>query len=99
MQSRGSRADHDRNSGQACTAANHFLVQDGIYDALVAFAARIAAPKVGPGFDAGVTIGPLIDDRAVAKIDTLVNDAVSRGGRIVSGGGPHGLAARSTSPP
>ena len=88
----GAIAAKFRNSGQACTAANRFLVQDGIHDAFIAaFAERIATLKVGPGFDDGVTIGPMIDDRAVAKIDSLVRDTVAHGARVVCGGGPHDL--------
>jgi succinate-semialdehyde dehydrogenase/glutarate-semialdehyde dehydrogenase len=88
----GAIAAKFRNGGQACTAANRFLVQDGIYDAFVAaFAERIAALRVGSGFDAGVTIGPLIDERALARIEALVADAVARGARIVSGGAAHAL--------
>jgi succinate-semialdehyde dehydrogenase/glutarate-semialdehyde dehydrogenase len=81
-----------RNGGQACTAANRFLVQAGIYPAFVdAFVHRIAALKVGPGDATDVTIGPLIDTGALAKIEELVADAVACGGRIVTGGARHAL--------
>ncbi|QNE35472.1 NAD-dependent succinate-semialdehyde dehydrogenase [Leifsonia shinshuensis] len=76
-----------RNIGQACTAANRFIVHE---DVAGEFARRVTekvdAMKLGPGTEAGVTIGPLIDDRAVASMTALVDDAVSRGARVLSGG-------------
>lgn len=76
-----------RNAGEACTAANRFLVQDGIHDAFVAgLTARMAALRVGPGTDPATQCGPMITARAVEKIQSLVTDAVERGARIVTGG-------------
>ncbi|MVA74799.1 aldehyde dehydrogenase family protein [Auraticoccus sp. F435] len=76
-----------RNIGQACTAANRFLVQRGIADALVErLTAEIDALVVGRGTDEGVTIGPLVDDDAVAKCLELTRDAVDRGATLVRGG-------------
>ncbi|WP_123027987.1 NAD-dependent succinate-semialdehyde dehydrogenase [Mycolicibacterium stellerae] len=76
-----------RNTGQACTAANRFLVQDGVADAFVArLTARVAEMKIGPGVDTEVTIGPLIDHNAVANSARLVRDAVDKGARLVHGG-------------
>lgn len=89
---KGAVASKYRNAGQTCVCANRFLVQAGIHDAFVnRLSEVVAAMKVGNGFEAGVQIGPLIDDRAVAKIEELVADAVSGGGRIVTGGGRHEL--------
>jgi succinate-semialdehyde dehydrogenase/glutarate-semialdehyde dehydrogenase len=62
-------------------------VQDGIYDAFVErLAQRVAAMKVGNGFDSGVQIGPLIDAQALAKVQRHVDDAVSKGARLLTGG-------------
>jgi succinate-semialdehyde dehydrogenase/glutarate-semialdehyde dehydrogenase len=76
-----------RNMGEACTAANRFYVQDGIADEFAArFAAEVEKFQLGAGSDAASTMGPLIDARAVAKASHLVEDAVSRGARILVGG-------------
>jgi succinate-semialdehyde dehydrogenase/glutarate-semialdehyde dehydrogenase len=76
-----------RNSGQSCIAANRIYVQRGIYDAFVsAFQTRVAALKLGDGFDAETDIGPLIDDAAVAKVTEHMDDAVSAGASILAGG-------------
>jgi succinate-semialdehyde dehydrogenase/glutarate-semialdehyde dehydrogenase len=81
-----------RNAGQTCVCTNRFLVQDGIYDA---FAERLAAAskalKVGDGLDDGVQQGPLIDDKAVAKVEEHIADAVAKGARVVTGGRRHAL--------
>jgi succinate-semialdehyde dehydrogenase/glutarate-semialdehyde dehydrogenase len=76
-----------RNMGEACTAANRFLVHESV---AVEFAeklgARMGALTVGRGQDAGVDVGPLIDDKAVQSIRAMVNDAVVAGARVVVGG-------------
>ncbi|MWV49245.1 aldehyde dehydrogenase family protein [Rathayibacter sp. VKM Ac-2803] len=79
-----------RNIGQACTAANRFFVHESIAEEFAArLTERVAALRVGRGTEDGVTIGPLIDDRAVAKAESLVEDAVGRGARVRIGG--HGI--------
>ncbi|WP_174067837.1 NADP-dependent succinate-semialdehyde dehydrogenase [Agrobacterium tumefaciens] len=89
---KGAIASKYRNAGQTCVCANRFLVQDGIHDAFVKrFAEVVSALKVGNGFESGVQIGPLIDEKAVAKVEELVRDAVGRGGRVVTGGSRHSL--------
>ncbi|MQA34938.1 NAD-dependent succinate-semialdehyde dehydrogenase [Modestobacter roseus] len=76
-----------RNTGQACTAANRFLVHRSVAEEFTArMAERVAALVVGAGTDPDVTIGPLIDDRAVAGVDELVSDAVDRGATVRTGG-------------
>ncbi|MBO0661427.1 NAD-dependent succinate-semialdehyde dehydrogenase [Jiella sp. MQZ9-1] len=76
-----------RNGGEACTAANRFYVQRGIYDAFVQrLTDEMSALKVGRGLDAGIQLGPLITPAAVAKVERLVLDAVNRGAKIVTGG-------------
>ncbi|MDH0339432.1 NAD-dependent succinate-semialdehyde dehydrogenase [Metapseudomonas otitidis] len=81
-----------RNAGQTCVCVNRFLVQDGIHDAFVArLAERVAQLKVGSGFDEGVTQGPLINERAVAKVEDHVRDALAQGARLLCGGERHPL--------
>ena len=76
-----------RNGGQSCVAANRILVQDSIADTFVAaFAKAMSAVEVGPGSQPGVGLGPLIDDRAVAKCTDLVTDAVASGATLLVGG-------------
>ncbi|MDF0532347.1 NAD-dependent succinate-semialdehyde dehydrogenase [Tsukamurella sp. 8F] len=76
-----------RNGGQSCIAANRIYVQDGIADDFVAaFAARLAETKVGSGFAEGTAVGPLIDDRAVAQMSALTDDALARGAVLRAGG-------------
>jgi succinate-semialdehyde dehydrogenase/glutarate-semialdehyde dehydrogenase len=76
-----------RNAGQTCVCVNRFLVQDSVHDRFVEMLReRIAKLVVGPGTDPDTTIGPLINERAVIKVDDHVVDAVRRGGRLVAGG-------------
>ncbi|HEX5374249.1 MAG TPA: NAD-dependent succinate-semialdehyde dehydrogenase [Aquabacterium sp.] len=76
-----------RNAGQTCVCANRLLVQEGVYDAFVEkLSAKVAAMKVGNGFEAGVTQGPLIDSDALAKVEELMGDALAKGARVVTGG-------------
>ncbi|MPN05679.1 Glutarate-semialdehyde dehydrogenase DavD [bioreactor metagenome] len=75
------------NAGQTCVCTNRFYVQEGVYDEFVTkFAAKVQTAKVGNGFDDGVNQGPLIEDAAVAKVQKHLDDAVSKGGRVVTGG-------------
>ncbi|VVO44727.1 NAD-dependent succinate-semialdehyde dehydrogenase [Pseudomonas fluorescens] len=81
-----------RNAGQTCVCVNRFLVQDGIHDAFVArLAERVGELKVGDGFAAGVSQGPLINERAVAKVEDHVQDALGKGARLLCGGERHAL--------
>jgi len=81
-----------RNNGQTCVCANRILVQDGVYDRFAAkLAEKVRALKVGRGTEAGVNIGPLIDENAVAKVEEHIQDAVSKGAKIVVGGKKHAL--------
>lgn len=76
-----------RNGGEACTAANRFYVQRGVAEAFsIRFAERMKALVVGDGTDARTTCGPLINAAAVAKMSSLLKDAVSKGARVVTGG-------------
>ena len=79
-----------RNTGQACISANRVYVQDAIYDHFAeALSAKVAAFKVGDGFEAGVQQGPLIDPDAVAKVEAHIADAVAKGARVAQGGQRH----------
>jgi len=81
-----------RNAGQTCVCANRILVQDKVYDAFAAkLADKVKALKVGPGTETGVQIGPLIDDKAVAKVEEHVQDAVAKGAKVLVGGKKHAL--------
>lgn len=81
-----------RNSGQTCVCTNRFFVQAGIYDAFVAkLAAATEKLKVGSGMEDGTQQGPLIDVKAVEKVEEFVADAETKGGRIVTGGKRHAL--------
>lgn len=89
---KGAMASKYRNAGQTCVCANRFLVQSGVHDAFVKRLAEVVSElNVGDGFGEGVQIGPLIDDKAVAKVEELVRDAVERGGRVLTGGARHSL--------
>ncbi|OQW84065.1 MAG: succinate-semialdehyde dehydrogenase (NADP(+)) [Proteobacteria bacterium ST_bin15] len=81
-----------RNSGQTCVCTNRFLVQAGIYEAFAEkFAAAASRMKIGNGLEAGTQQGPLIDERALAKVERLIADALEKGARIASGGKRHAL--------
>ena len=81
-----------RNSGQTCVCTNRFFVQAGIHDRFVEKLAEASDKlKVGSGLDDGVQQGPLIDDKAVEKVEELIGDATAKGGRIVTGGKRHDL--------
>jgi succinate-semialdehyde dehydrogenase/glutarate-semialdehyde dehydrogenase len=76
-----------RNIGQACTAANRFIVHRAVADEFARrVTERVRSFKMGRGTEDGVIIGPLIDDRAVAKAEELVGDAVERGAQLLTGG-------------
>ncbi len=78
-----------RNIGQACTAANRFIVQRSVVEEFTRrVTERVQGMKIGRGTEEGVQIGPLIDDRAVDKAKTLVGDAVDRGATVTTGGAP-----------
>ena len=83
----GALAAKFRNIGEACTAANRFIVHNSIAEEFArCITERVQAFRTGRGTEDGVTIGPLIDERAVAKADELVQDAVARGATLRVGG-------------
>jgi len=88
----GAIASKYRNAGQTCICVNRILVQSGVYDEFVRrFSAAVRTLEVGDGFSSGVTVGPLIDDQAVNKVQEHIRDATSNGAKIAVGGRPHKL--------
>ena len=89
---KGAIASKYRNAGQTCVCANRFLVQDGIHDAFAEkFAEAVKKLSVGNGMDEGVTIGPLIEPKAIDKVESHIKDALDKGARLVTGGKRHKL--------
>jgi succinate-semialdehyde dehydrogenase / glutarate-semialdehyde dehydrogenase len=81
-----------RNSGQTCISANRIFAQEGIHDAFVERLVEAAAGlKVGVGTEADVKVGPLIEEKAVEKVEQHVGDALDRGGELALGGSRHEL--------
>lgn len=99
---RGAIASKFRNAGQTCICANRFYVQAGVYEEFVSrYAAAMSELKAGRGTDAGVSIGPLIDDAAMAKVEAHVDDALAAGASVRHGGrrlAIQGLADRFFAP-
>jgi succinate-semialdehyde dehydrogenase / glutarate-semialdehyde dehydrogenase len=95
----GAMASKFRNAGQTCVCANRILVQDGVYDV---FAAKLTEAvkklKVGNGAEEGVTTGPLINQAAVKKVVEHIEDALAKGGTIVTGGKAHALGGNFFEP-
>ncbi|TDK48992.1 NAD-dependent succinate-semialdehyde dehydrogenase [Antarcticimicrobium luteum] len=76
-----------RNNGQTCVCANRIYVQAGVYDAFAEkLRAKVGTLKVGNGFDDGVTLGPLISEAALAKVERHIEDAVEQGAEVIEGG-------------
>jgi succinate-semialdehyde dehydrogenase/glutarate-semialdehyde dehydrogenase len=89
-----------RNTGEACTAANRFHVQESVAEEFAArMADRLGGMKVGRGTDPGVEVGPLISGSQRDQVSELVDDAVGRGARVVVGGHPDREAAGYFYPP
>lgn len=88
----GAMASKYRNMGQTCVCANRLYVHDAVYDEFAEkLAAAVKAMKVGDGLEDGVVQGPLIDENAVAKVKEHIDDAISKGGHLLTGGKPHAL--------
>lgn len=87
---KGILASKFRNSGQTCVCANRIYVQSGIYDKVAqALKQEVEKLQVGNGLESSTTQGPLIDTKAVAKVQEHIIDATSKGAKILSGGKPH----------
>jgi succinate-semialdehyde dehydrogenase/glutarate-semialdehyde dehydrogenase len=95
----GAIASKYRNTGQTCVCANRLLVQESVYDA---FAGKLAEAvkklKPAPGTDPTATQGPLIDDRAVEKVESHIADATAKGAKVLLGGKRHALGGRFFEP-
>ncbi len=95
----GAIASKYRNTGQTCVCANRLLVQSSVYDA---FAGRLADAvrqlKPAAGLEAGATQGPLIDDKAVQKVESHIADATAKGAKVLIGGKRHSLGGRFFEP-
>jgi succinate-semialdehyde dehydrogenase/glutarate-semialdehyde dehydrogenase len=88
-----------RNGGQTCVCTNRFYVQDGVYDEFVEkLAARVSGMKVGYGLDAGTEVGPLIDEKAVEKVEEHLKDAVDGGAKVLAGGQRNALGGSFFNP-
>ena len=86
----GAVASKYRNTGQTCICTNRFLVQAKVHDAFVEkLTAKVAALKVGSGFEEGVAQGPLIDMAAVEKVEEHIADALAGGAKVTTGGRRH----------
>ena len=95
----GAVASKYRNTGQTCVCTNRVLVQDSVYDAFAEkLAVAVKALKPAPGLEAGATQGPLIDDAAVAKVESHIRDAQEKGARVLVGGRRHALGGRFFEP-
>ena len=81
-----------RNNGQTCVCANRIYVQADVYDAFAAkLAAAVAKMQVGDGMEAGTTLGPLINQAAVEKVQEHIADATAKGAKVITGGHSHSL--------
>jgi succinate-semialdehyde dehydrogenase/glutarate-semialdehyde dehydrogenase len=88
---RGAVQSKFRHNGQTCVCVNRILVQRGLYDTFVTrFASAVAALRSGDVLDPATQVGPLVSDRALAKVQDFVADAVAHGARVVQGGTAHG---------
>jgi len=88
----GAMACKFRNNGQTCVCANRIYVQAGVYDAFAEKLKKaVEAMKVGDGLEDGTALGPLIETAAVEKVQEHLDDAMAKGGAILTGGKPHDL--------
>jgi len=86
----GAMASKFRNTGQTCVCANRIYVQDGVYEIFAGkLAEKVAAMKVGNGLETGVVQGPLIEKKAVEKVEEHIADALAKGAKVVTGGKRH----------
>jgi len=96
---KGAIANKFRNAGQVCVSVNRFYIQSNVYDRFVRqLADEVSKLKVGNGMDEGVIVGPLIESAAVDKVEEHVNDAIAKGGQILTGGARHALGGNFWQP-
>ncbi|SDS23660.1 NADP-dependent succinate-semialdehyde dehydrogenase [Pseudomonas oryzae] len=95
----GAIASKFRNAGQTCVCTNRLYVHDAVYDAFVdKLAVAVGSLNAGDGFVEGVTLGPLIDGQAVAKVQEHIKDALDKGARVLKGGVAHSLGGNFFEP-
>ena len=83
----GAMASKYRNAGQTCVCANRLLIQRGVYDAFAhKLTEKVKALKVGNGVEAGTDIGPMIEEKAIIKVEAQIQDAVTKGATLAFGG-------------
>ncbi len=88
-----------RNNGQTCVCANRIYVQAGVYDAFAEkFKTAVEKLQVGDGLTDGTTLGPLIEPKALDKVQSHLDDALSKGAEILTGGKPHALGGQFFEP-
>jgi succinate-semialdehyde dehydrogenase/glutarate-semialdehyde dehydrogenase len=88
----GAIASKYRNTGQTCVCANRLLVQEGVYDEFARkLSAAVAKLRVGDGLKGATDQGPLIDEKAIAKVEEHVADALAKGAKVAMGGKRHAL--------
>jgi succinate-semialdehyde dehydrogenase/glutarate-semialdehyde dehydrogenase len=86
----GAMASKFRNTGQTCVCANRIFVQDGVYDKFSKMLSeRVSQMKVGNGLEDGNLQGPLIDMKAVEKVEEHIEDALAKGAKVLTGGKRH----------
>ncbi|MFN4628288.1 NADP-dependent succinate-semialdehyde dehydrogenase [Klebsiella pasteurii] len=95
----GALASKFRNAGQTCVCANRLYVQDGVYDRFAEkLQQAVSKLQIGDGLQPNVTIGPLIDEKAIAKVQEHIADALGKGARVVTGGKVHELGGNFFQP-
>lgn len=95
----GALASKFRNAGQTCVCANRLYVQDGVYDRFAEkLQQAVSKLQIGDGLQPNVTIGPLIDEKAIAKVQEHIADALDKGARVLSGGKAHELGGNFFQP-
>ncbi len=95
----GAMASKFRNAGQTCVCANRLYVQDGVYDRFAEkLQQAVSKLQIGDGLQPNITIGPLIDEKAIAKVQEHISDALDKGARVVTGGKAHELGGNFFQP-
>ncbi|WP_460135111.1 NADP-dependent succinate-semialdehyde dehydrogenase [Pseudomonas sp. S1_E04] len=95
----GAMSSKYRNAGQTCVCANRLYIHDSVYDAFAEkLQAAVAKLRLGNGLDEGTTTGPLIDEKAVQKVQEHIADAITKGARVIQGGKPHALGGNFFEP-
>ncbi|CAH5307642.1 NADP-dependent succinate-semialdehyde dehydrogenase [Klebsiella oxytoca] len=95
----GALASKFRNAGQTCVCANRLYIQDGVYERFAEkLQQAVSKLQIGDGLQPNVTIGPLIDEKAIAKVQEHIADALDKGARVATGGKPHELGGNFFQP-